>query len=138
MVETANVTKINIAGAWPNYVVTFTPDTVTRVHLHGHIWLNNEQAALDMPFEVPAGFSFDSDPANDTDGGLAMFISDNPGTVYDFPNNVPFSRPTLSNNGRRLTFGVTEFDHKVYYYLFNIRDKDSNLITVNDPIIVNR
>ena len=66
-IKTANPTNINFGPA-PDYVPSF--DQSHRIHIRGHIWLNDDTVDVAIPFQLIGGFTFKS---NGADGTAAMF-----------------------------------------------------------------
>ena len=113
----------------PPYIASF--DVSHRIHVRGHIWLNDDITSIDIPFKIAnPGFSFD--PTG------PMFTSVNKNTLDHFdPCGGAFDPPVLSSGNTVLTFAYKAVsNHMVYYYLFNIVCPGYRFVV--DPIIVNR
>ena len=135
-IKSATATDISFGPA-PDYVPSFVQSH--RVHIRGHIWLNDDQVDVAIPFRLLGGFTFKS---NGTDGTAAMFTGIDKDTLDHFDSlaGLLWPVPTLSNNNKTLTMYLHAADHhEIYYYLFNIVTPDGMFeFPISDPIIVNR
>jgi hypothetical protein len=130
MTTTTQLTHITFPA--PGYAPFF--QGAARVHQHGHIWLKPEAANTSLPILFP----FQIDDPNYSFAANPMFTSIDPHTLVAFDAfGGLFTMPVLANNNMKLTFGLTAFNSKKYFYIFNIIGPNGP-VAMDDPIIVNR
>ena len=123
----------------PGYAFQFGGSRA-RMHAFGHIWFNQDPPMIKIEIEIVSqGFIFQHDAGNPSDGSLAFYTSDDPGSKTMFKGfGGEFSVPTLDPTLKKLSFTSANTNGKFYYYQLNVIDQNAGNVVTWDPIIVNQ